>query len=172
MWPGAENMVRRCASIGALLNTPVASARPSRSITSTPEAVPSATRQAASATSLGSILARRAYSTHAGCTKIDGWIGSSSPPSFSMNAVHIWRGVMPLARPAAMKPPAETPTKASMRVKSTPTSVSSSAHSAPISQMAPSGPLPASARPRRVPAGRVARDARAGEVSDGLIGAS
>jgi hypothetical protein len=35
---------------------------------------------------------------------------SSRGPSFSMKAVHSWRGVMPLARPAAMKPPADTPT--------------------------------------------------------------
>jgi hypothetical protein len=71
---------------------------------------PRATRHAASATSRGSILSRWAYSPHAGRTKIEGWIRSSSPPSFSMNAAHIWRGVMPLTRPAQMKPPEETPT--------------------------------------------------------------
>src|SRR4051812_23691436 len=50
-----------------------------------------------------------------------------------------------------------------MRVKSTPAKVSSSAHKAPISQMAPRGPPPASARPRRVPLRRAARDTRADE---------
>jgi hypothetical protein len=40
---------------------------------------------------------------------------------------------MPLARPAAMKLPAETPTKASQSVSSRPAIESSSAQSAPIS---------------------------------------
>jgi hypothetical protein len=35
---------------------------------------------------------------------------SSRGPAFSMKDVHSWRGVMPLASPAAMKPPADTPT--------------------------------------------------------------
>ena len=37
-------------------------------------------------------------------------MSSRLAPSFSMNAAHSSRGVMPLARPAAMKPPADTPT--------------------------------------------------------------
>jgi hypothetical protein len=35
---------------------------------------------------------------------------SSAAPVFSMNEAQSSRGVMPLARPAAMKLPAETPT--------------------------------------------------------------
>jgi hypothetical protein len=53
---------------------------------------------------------RRAYSAIAGRMKIEGGTMSSRGPSFSMNEVHSCRGVMPLASPAAMKPPADTPT--------------------------------------------------------------
>ena len=55
------------------------------------------------------MMARRAYSLYAGTMSQDGsntsWPGALS----SMKAVDSSRGDMPLASPAAMKPPADTP---------------------------------------------------------------
>ncbi len=57
----------------------------------------------------------------------------SLAPTFSMNDAHSSRGQIPFAGPAAMKPPADTPTWLWQSEKSMPVSVSSKAQSAPIS---------------------------------------
>jgi hypothetical protein len=67
--------------------------------------------QAACALRRGSEAARLKYSPQAGCISSEGLNRSAAESaSFSMKAAHSSRGVMPLASPAAMKLPAETPT--------------------------------------------------------------
>ncbi len=108
--PGALNSRRTCSSSGAWLKMPVGRARPSRSSADSSEPRRSSQCTPACATRPGNAAARRANSPHAGRTNSAGSTMSWRWPSLQMKAAHICRGVMPLARPAAMKPPAETPT--------------------------------------------------------------
>ena len=108
--PGAVSRLRTWRSSGALLNRPVGSARPRCSSEASSERPLKANPKAAIANRPGKAASRRAYSLSAGRTNRLGRTMSLRGPLFSMNALHSWRGVMPLASPAATKPPAETPT--------------------------------------------------------------
>jgi hypothetical protein len=108
--PGAENCRRSCTSIIRLEKMPAGSARLSRSTAASSERRLTKYCHDASAASMGMDTMRRAISLQAGRTSSEGLNTSWEAPTFSMNDAQISRGVSPLARPATMNPPADTPT--------------------------------------------------------------